>query len=260
MWWYMNELEPRFSPEASMIWMDRYRMFSVYVGILYVVSVLAGRWYMRDKPAFGLRRVLVFWNTCLAVFSTIGVYTFIPPLVAYMREGGLGLTVCQTSIYTEPVLCLWLFLFVLSKMMELGDTVFIVLRKTPLTFLHCYHHFTVLLYCWCLYSTRSSIGHWFSCMNYGAHSVMYTYYAVKGSGYRVPLSISQCVTTLQMSQFFFGLGCNLYAVYLKANGYDCALGTNIALISFIMYGSYSVLFANFFYHRYIKKEKITLGM
>ncbi len=253
--WLMEQLEPRFSPEASKKWIDNYRMLSVFVGILYVVSVLGGRWYMRDKEPFGLRRVLVFWNTCLATFSGIGVYTSIPPMVALLREGGLALSVCQTPIYTEPTLCLWLYLFILSKMVELGDTAFIVLRKTPLTFLHCYHHFTVLLYCWCLYSAGAAIGHWFSCMNLGAHTVMYSYYAVKGSGYNVPLSISKCVTTLQMTQFFFGLGCNFYAYYLKLNGMDCALSRNIYYTSMVMYGSYSFLFANFFYQRYIKKRK-----
>ncbi len=250
----MNEVEPRFSPEASVKWIDNYRMFSLYVGVFYVLSVVAGRWYMQDKEPFGVRRVLVFWNTCLAVFSGIGVYTFFPPLLNMLREGGLALSVCHTPVYTEPVFCLWMFLFVLSKMFELGDTAFIVLRKKPLTFLHCYHHFTVLLYCWWLYSTRTAITHWFSCMNFAAHALMYTYYAIKGSGHRVPLWVSQCVTTLQMSQFFVGLGCNFYAIYLKSSGVHCELGTNMFYISMTLYGSYSFLFANYFYQRYIRKK------
>lgn len=34
---------------------------------------------------------------------------------------------------------------------EFGDTVFIVLRKRPLLFLHWYHHVTVLVYTWHAY-------------------------------------------------------------------------------------------------------------
>lgn len=42
----------------------------------------------------------------------------------------------------------WATMFVLSKVPELGDTIFIVLRKQPLIFLHWYHHATVLVYSW----------------------------------------------------------------------------------------------------------------
>jgi elongation of very long chain fatty acids protein 6 len=36
------------------------------------------------------------------------------------------------------------------------DTLFIVLRKKPLIFLHWYHHITVLLFCWHAFATQSS--------------------------------------------------------------------------------------------------------
>ncbi len=62
-----------------------------------------------------------------------------------------------------------------SQIPELVDTVFIVLRKKPLILLHWYHHFTVLLYCWHSYATRSSAGvyKWFAgffTVNSGRHS------------------------------------------------------------------------------------------
>ena len=60
----------------------------------------------------------------------------------------------------------WTVAFVLSKPLELFDTVFIVLRKKPLIFLHWYHHVTVLLFCWHSYAHRSPNALWFVAMNY----------------------------------------------------------------------------------------------
>ena len=51
-------------------------------------------------------------------------------------------------IEDDKVSGFWATMFVLSKVPELGDTIFIVLRKQPLIFLHWYHHATVLVYSW----------------------------------------------------------------------------------------------------------------
>ena len=67
---------------------------------------------------------------------------------------------------------LWTMLFIYSKVPELFDTVFVVLRKKPLIFLHWYHHVSVLLFCWNSYSSRSSAGLFFVVMNYGVHAIM----------------------------------------------------------------------------------------
>jgi elongation of very long chain fatty acids protein 6 len=56
---------------------------------------------------------------------------------------------------------------------ELFDTLFVVLRKKKLIFLHWYHHVTVLLFCWHSYMTMSSAGLYFISMNYGVHALMY---------------------------------------------------------------------------------------
>ena len=94
-------------------------------------------------------------------------------------------------------------LFIFSKVPELVDTVFLVLAKKPVIFLHWYHHFTVLLYCWTAYVGRSSAGLYFVAMNFGVHSLMYFYFFLM-TWYR-KLWWAPIVTVLQISQMFVGI-------------------------------------------------------
>ena len=72
-------------------------------------------------------------------------------------------TVCTipTNAWGNGPTGLWVMLFIFSKIPELIDTAFIVLRKKPLIFLHWYHHITVLLFCWSSYSSVAGSGLYF---------------------------------------------------------------------------------------------------
>lgn len=74
----------------------------------------------------------------------------------------------------------WVCLFIFSKYLELIDTVFLVMRKRKVRFLHWYHHFSVLLYCWHAYTWEMPTGLYFAAMNYTVHAVMYFYYFLSG--------------------------------------------------------------------------------
>lgn len=71
-----------------------------------------------------------------------------------IRQTILG-TYTRTQDFFEGSSGLWTWLFCLSKLAELGDTIFIVLRKRPLIFLHWYSHLKVLL-CVCAQWTNDS--------------------------------------------------------------------------------------------------------
>lgn len=66
---------------------------------------------------------------------------------------------------TSSVTAHWYLFFALSKFTELGDTVFLVLRKRPLTFLHCYHHCSVMVYTFNAGAEHLACGRWFMWMN-----------------------------------------------------------------------------------------------
>ena len=54
-----------------------------------------------------------------------------------------------------------------------------ILRGNSPSFLHWFHHVTVLLYCWHAGIYVVGPGLWFAAMNFCVHSVMYTYFAVR---------------------------------------------------------------------------------
>ena len=154
-----------------------------------------------------------------------------------------------------PEFALWFFLFTLSKLVELVDTLFIVLRKTPLTFLHWYHHCTVFVYCFYFFSSSAAILLWFGTMNYFVHSIMYSYYACKALGWRVPSKIALLITTLQLVQMFWGIFLNVLAFVQLKRGVKCVYSEKVFYFSMAMYSSYALLFIWFFYQRYCRKQK-----
>ncbi|CAL8097229.1 unnamed protein product [Orchesella dallaii] len=140
----------------------------------------------------------------------------------------------------------------MSKSVELGDTVFIVLRKQPLRFLHWYHHVTVFIYTWVTYEDYEPSLRWFMTMNMFVHAVMYTYYALKAMKIRVSRNWAMLVTVLQLSQMVVGVYINVYSLWIKRNGMDCVRRNEVIQLALTMYASYFVLFANFFYNSYLK--------
>ena len=249
-----STIEQRFLEERAVQWMDRHWWLSVYASAVYLLLVHAGKWWMRDKLPWSLRKPLVMWNASLAVFSILGTATLLPPFASALAGEGVGFSVCQRIVLgtAHPPRNLWAFLFVLFKMVELGDTAFVVLRKTPLSFLHWYHHITVMVYCWVYYTARPGVANWFILLNFLVHSVMYSYYTVRACGYRVPTGVMQLVTSLQLSQFLVGIAANLLAYRMQASGEECVLNDSLFYFGLGMYGSYFVLFANFFYQRYCR--------
>ncbi|CAD7003983.1 unnamed protein product [Ceratitis capitata] len=190
----------------------------------------------------------------LAMFSIMGAFRTAPELLHVLRHYGLFHSVCVPSYIEQDRVCgFWTWLFVLSKLPELGDTIFIVLRKQPLIFLHWYHHITVLIYSWFSYTEYTSSARWFIVMNYCVHSVMYSYYALKAARFNPPRFIAMIITSLQLTQMIVGCAINVWANgFLKTHGrQSCNISQTNINLSIAMYFSYFVLFARFFYKTYL---------
>ena len=164
---------------------------------------------------------------------------------------GISSSACFTVAIHIPRQAVWGYVFGLSKAIELGDTVFIVLRKTPLSFLHWYHHITVFVFTWASLADPPAVTHWFGMMNFIVHSLMYTYYGCRASGWRIPSKVALTITVLQLLQMFMGVYITILS-YLQRGDERCEVREDLFLAAVGMYASYALLFMNFLYQRYIK--------
>lgn len=228
--------------------------FAPAMVVLYLTFCFFGRRLMKDRLPFDMRWMLAVWNLLLSVFSLLGALHTAPYLLAALSENGLQYTVCRPAEawYGCGPPGFWTALFIWSKVPELVDTVFIVMRKKPLIFLHWYHHISVLLFCWHSHGTTSSAGLWFISMNYSVHGVMYMYYFLTAIGYRpwwAPL-----VTIMQISQMFVGIFICAMTIFYKSSGIKCWVRWSNVYAGVVMYTSYLLLFVNFAVRRFLCKK------
>jgi len=145
----------------------------------------------------------------------------------------------------------WVQMFCLSKFPELIDTFFIVIHKKPLIFLHWYHHISVLLYCWHAYVTKAPAGLFFVTMNYGVHAIMYFYYFLMAVKLKPKWFNSIWITVCQISQMVVGVAVTALGFILPPKyGKVCSIKPENNAAALIMYGSYLLLFVQFFIQRY----------
>ncbi|RHZ02211.1 hypothetical protein DYB26_000653 [Aphanomyces astaci] len=224
---------------------------------VYCVLCLGGREVMKKFSPFGLTSALALWNLGLAVFSTIGSIRTVPFLLNSLFTRGVYHNVCSEAFphYGRGPVGLWVTLFIFSKIPELVDTMFIVLRKKPLIFLHWYHHITVLMFCWHAYANLSPMGLFFVAMNYTVHAVMYFYYFLAAIGIRAPWA--KFVTVIQLTQMVVGVAVSVAGVYYIRSGAPCLLDRENLKWAIIMYSSYFALFLKFFIERYFLKKTTT---
>ncbi|XP_030604094.1 elongation of very long chain fatty acids protein 6-like isoform X2 [Archocentrus centrarchus] len=208
---------------------------------------------MKPRPKLNLRWPLILWSLSLAVFSIIGATRTAPYMFHILISSGFRQSICDQSFYNGPVSKFWAYAFVLSKAPELGDTAFIVLRKQKLIFLHWYHHITVLLYSWYSYKDMVAGGGWFMTMNYIVHALMYSYYAARAAGLRVPRPFAVLITSAQIAQMAMGVTVSVLVYGWMQQG-DCPSSLDNITWASLMYFSYLLLFSNFFYQTYLRRK------
>lgn len=228
---------------------------------LYLTGIFSLKKYMEKRKPFNLRFPLTIWSSVMTLFAVVGTIRCLPEFIDILSQpNGFYQSICNSSYYKDIRLNVWYWIFIMLKIIELGDTVFIVLRKKPLTSLHLVHHSTSLIFSWFVFGDVPGTARWMVNMNFAIHSFMYGYYTLKAMEYQIPRRIAATITMSQIIQMIIGTYVNVKAFQYKMTGTHCDLSKPVATAGAFIYTTFFILFLNFFIHSYIikllfKKEK-----
>eukprot|EP00053_Salpingoeca_punica_P015610 m.144232 g.144232 ORF g.144232 m.144232 type:complete len:297 (-) comp16762_c0_seq3:605-1495(-) len=229
------------------------------IPILAVALYLVGVFKLPEllPRKLNVKKAFALWNLALCIFSIFGVYFLATELVRKFFEKGLYYTVCTEPLqwYGNGAPGFWMTAFIFSKIPELIDTLFLVLQKKEVAFIHWFHHITVMLYCWHAFHTMSAPGIWFGSMNYAVHSIMYFYYFLTAIGLNnIARPMAQTITSAQILQMFMGTFITILAGYWTEQG-ACHVDPANYKLGLAMYVSYLILFISLFLKKYSKKPE-----
>lgn len=188
---------------------------SLIMMYLYFVKI-AGPQLMKGRKAFDLRSLIFSYNCALVILNGWFFYTG-----CWISNFGIESWKCQLVDYKSKN---WLdlykirigWIFYMSKIIDLCDTVFFVLRKkdTQITPLHVVHHSCMPLLCWVgVKFAAGGNNAFFPWINSGVHTIMYSYYALSTFESAKPyLWWKKYITKIQMAQFILVIVHSLYSM------------------------------------------------
>jgi len=203
----------------------------VLVGGVYLSTLFALQYFMRDKKALALKGFSFIHNVILTIWSvSMFLGASYGAILKYKSEGFWAGLVCEQN--PDPMsgpLFFWSYIFYLSKFYELVDSYLLVLKKKPLIFLHVFHHFIMPFVCWAGLEGKWTMALWTSCFwNSFVHVWMYYYYAVSTIGYNPWWK--RYLTILQIYQFVSGVVyTGIYFHYYFAKVSWVTQGTSVSI-------------------------------
>ncbi|KAI9890331.1 MAG: hypothetical protein M1814_004241 [Vezdaea aestivalis] len=233
---------------------------SAAVIIAYYAIIFGGREFMRNRPAMKLNALFMIHNFYLTAISAVLLALFIEQLLPTVVRNGVFFGICNhDGGWTKPLVILY-YLNYITKYIELIDTVFLFLKKKPLTFLHCYHHGATALLCYTQLIGLTAVSWVPITLNLMVHVVMYWYYFQSARGVRIWWK--EWITRLQIAQFVIDLVFVYFASYTyftstyfkwMPNMGECAGEEFAAFAGMGILSSYLLLFISFYLATYKKR-------
>ncbi|CAA7015989.1 unnamed protein product [Microthlaspi erraticum] len=230
---------------------------------IYLSATFLLRYVNNALPSLGpriLKPITAFHSLVLCLLSLTMAVGCTLSLFSSHAPSGLGARLLRSVCFPLDVkptgpLFFWAQVFYLSKILEFGDTILILLSKSihRLSFLHVYHHATVVIMCYIWLRTRASMFPIGIMVNSTVHVIMYGYYFLCAVGSRPKWK--RLVTDSQIVQFLFTFGLGNWMGIEHFFGSGCS-GFWGCCFTGAFNASLLTLFLNFYFKNYVKKTTL----
>ncbi|GAA5994837.1 elongation of very long chain fatty acids protein [Rhodotorula paludigena] len=224
--------------------------------VVYLVVIFGGQALMRGSKPYRFQPLFMLHNFLLSSGSALLLALMLEEIVPIVWKHGLFYAICNTSAWTPRMETYYIFNYYF-KYWELFDTVFLVVKKKPLQFLHVFHHTATAVLCYTQLNGRTSVSWVVITLNLFVHVLMYYYYFMTAAGYKIWWK--KYLTTLQITQFVI----DLFTVYFASYSYfaatyfpnmpsmgSCAGTEGAAIFGCALLTSYLFLFIAFYQKTY----------
>ncbi|OWF34562.1 elongation of very long chain fatty acids protein 5-like [Mizuhopecten yessoensis] len=226
---YTTESIQKFLETTCSLW--SFPLFCAYLAMIVLSPI-----YQRVTSPLQMRPILIIHNfacSAASLYAMLGLLYGLSQSESTFQKGPSELMIPFFRIY-------WI-----TKLVELLDTVFMMLRhrRRQISFLHVYHHCSMLL----LSDVSYNLYPWpciafYLAINCFVHIVLYLYYGLSATFPDKSFPWKKHITQLQLLQFFIGF---VHATIGHIYHGFCIYG--------IFYGmSMTILFSNFYYIAYVK--------
>ncbi|XP_031351972.1 elongation of very long chain fatty acids protein isoform X2 [Photinus pyralis] len=208
---------------------------------------------MKKRRPFNISNVLVVYNAYQVIFSAwLCMQPFLVENAFQMIFKTCGTFAPRSSYTIALARGAWWYFF--SKVIELLDTIFFVLRKkqSQVTFLHVYHHANTMFFSWVyLKFLPGEQGVVIGVLNSAVHVVMYLYYLIAALGpkYQKYLWWKKYLTWIQLTQF-----CIMLVYLASVILLDCKMPKALTFFFVTNVVIFLYLFTDFYRKAYRKKN------
>jgi len=241
---------------SYLLWSQKFQIASdaipFLVVVLYLMTLVGLERWMRFRKKFELGYLLFIHNLFMSGSSLVISFGVIHRIVNIVIEFGIFPVYCGVNEEIDDLLFFWMKMFYIMKYLELFDTVFLILKKRKVIFLHWYHHCNVVLVVWLAIRDQIVMGFITCLTNSIVHVFMYYYYALKTRG--ISIWWRRYLTQMQIFQFVIDVSTSLFYAYFYWTDVSCRGSIRSWLFANFVGSSLFFLFLRFYFQQYRHKK------